>query len=83
VIYGILRAGKLFFGRKKLQLPGETLVVFTETAIVFGDQTILFEDLFYRKGDTKGAIDNWRKALSIHPKYKDALYALSFVGATP
>jgi len=52
LIYGILRAGKLFFGRKKLQLPGETLVVFTETAIVFGDQTILFEDLFYRKGDT-------------------------------
>jgi tetratricopeptide (TPR) repeat protein len=37
----------------------------------------------YRKGDTKGAIDNWHKALSIHPKYKDALYALSFVGATP
>jgi len=35
----------------------------------------------YRKGDTKGAIDNWYKALKIHPKYKDALYALSFVGA--
>lgn len=37
----------------------------------------------YRKGDTKGAVENWRRALSIHPKYKDALYALDFVGATP
>ena len=52
LIYLILRVGKLLFGRKKLQLPAETLVVFTETAIVFGDQTIPFEDLFYRKSDT-------------------------------
>ena len=37
----------------------------------------------YRKGDTTKAIENWRKALSIHPGYQDALYALSFVGATP
>jgi len=37
----------------------------------------------YRKGDTNGAIENWRKALSVHPGYEDALYALNFVGATP
>ena len=37
----------------------------------------------YRKGDTNGAIENWRKALSVHPGYEDALYALSFVGAAP
>ena len=37
----------------------------------------------YRKGDTTGAVENWRKALSIHPGYDDALYALGFVGATP
>jgi tetratricopeptide (TPR) repeat protein len=37
----------------------------------------------YRQGDIKGAIANWRKALSIHPGYEDALYALSFVGAKP
>jgi tetratricopeptide (TPR) repeat protein len=37
----------------------------------------------YRKGDGKKAVENWRKALSIHPGYQDALYALSFVGATP
>jgi len=37
----------------------------------------------YRKGDLNKAIENWRKALSIHPGYADALYALSFVGAAP
>ncbi len=37
----------------------------------------------YRKGDTDGAVGNWRKALSVHPGYEDALYALNFVGATP
>jgi tetratricopeptide (TPR) repeat protein len=37
----------------------------------------------YRKGDGKEAVESWRKALKIHPGYQDALYALSFVGATP
>ena len=37
----------------------------------------------YRQGDTNGAVENWRKALSVHPGYEDALYALNFVGATP
>lgn len=37
----------------------------------------------YRQGDTAGAVEDWRKALSIRPGYEDALYALSFVGATP
>ncbi len=37
----------------------------------------------YRSGDNKGAVENWRKALSVRPDYKDALYALQFVGATP
>jgi len=36
-----------------------------------------------RQGDTTGAIENWRRALSIHPGYEDALYALNYVGATP
>ena len=36
-----------------------------------------------RQGDTNGAVENWRRALSIHPGYQDALYALEFVGATP
>jgi tetratricopeptide (TPR) repeat protein len=37
----------------------------------------------YRKGDTKGAVENWRKALSVHPGYDDAIYALNFVGVQP
>ena len=37
----------------------------------------------YRQGDTNGAVENWRKALSVRPGYEDALYALNFVGATP
>jgi hypothetical protein len=39
----------------------------------------------YRQGDTNGAIEDWRKALSIHPGYEGegARYALKFVGATP
>jgi hypothetical protein len=37
----------------------------------------------FRKGDTTGAIENWRRALSVRPGYEDALYALNFVGATP
>jgi len=52
LIYGILRMGKLLFGRKKLSLPAETRVVFTETALVYEEKTIPFEDLFYRKSDT-------------------------------
>jgi len=51
LIYSILRVGKILFGKKKLQLPAETLVVFTEDALVFEGQTIPFEDLFYRKTD--------------------------------
>src|SRR3954447_26064565 len=52
LIYAILRMGKLLFGKKKLSLPSETTVVFTETALVYADKTIPFEDLFYRKSDT-------------------------------
>lgn len=37
----------------------------------------------YRKGDTNGAVEDWRRALSIRPGYEDALYALNFVGAAP
>jgi len=51
VIYGIVRGGKLIFGRQKLQLEPSTKVVFTETAIVLPGQEIQYEELFYRKSD--------------------------------
>jgi hypothetical protein len=37
----------------------------------------------YRKGDTDGAVENWRKALAVRPGYEDAIYALNFVGVQP
>ena len=37
----------------------------------------------YRKGDIPGAIADWRRALSIRPRYEDALYALNFAGGAP
>lgn len=65
----------------------EDLLVLTDYALQrtdMSEETWLWHGwALYRKGDTNGAVENWRKALSIHPEYKDALYALSFVGATP
>jgi leader peptidase (prepilin peptidase)/N-methyltransferase len=52
VIYGILRAGKLLFGRQRLALPPNTRIVFTETAVHLPDQEIPYEELFYRRSDT-------------------------------
>jgi leader peptidase (prepilin peptidase)/N-methyltransferase len=51
VIYAVLRLGKLLFGRQKLKLPPDTKIVFTETAVCLPEQTILYEELFYRKSD--------------------------------
>ena len=51
LIYGILRAGKLFLGRQKMDLPPATRIVFTETAVQLPGEKIAYEDLFYRKTD--------------------------------
>lgn len=37
----------------------------------------------WKRGDLEGAVANWRKALQVHPGYKDAVYALQFVGVQP
>jgi leader peptidase (prepilin peptidase)/N-methyltransferase len=52
LIYFILRLGKLMFGRQKLELPLDTKIIFTETAVHLPDKEILYEDLFYRQSDT-------------------------------
>jgi leader peptidase (prepilin peptidase)/N-methyltransferase len=52
IVYGIVRAGKLLFGRQRCSLPPGTRVVFTETALVLPDQRIPYEELFYRRTDT-------------------------------
>jgi leader peptidase (prepilin peptidase)/N-methyltransferase len=51
VIYAILRAGKLLFGRQKVELPADTKIVFGESTVVLPDKEIAYGDLFYRKGD--------------------------------
>ena len=52
IFYGVLRLGKLLFGRQKIELPADSRVVFTETAVQLPDKSIPYEDVFYRKTDT-------------------------------
>jgi leader peptidase (prepilin peptidase)/N-methyltransferase len=52
VIYGILRLGKLLFGRQKFSLDPNSRLVFTESALLLPDRQIPYEDIFYRKSDT-------------------------------
>jgi leader peptidase (prepilin peptidase)/N-methyltransferase len=51
VVYGILRLGKLFFGRDRMALEGESRIIFTETAVHLPGKEILYEDVFYRPSD--------------------------------
>jgi leader peptidase (prepilin peptidase)/N-methyltransferase len=52
VVYGILRLGKLLFGRYKLALAPGTRIRFTETALHLPESEMPFDELFYRPGDT-------------------------------
>lgn len=65
----------------------DDLIALTEYALQrtdMSEETWLWHGWgLYRQGDTNGAVENWRRALSIRPGYEDALYALNFVGATP
>ncbi len=51
VIYGILRLGKLLFGRQRVELPENTRILFSETAVHLPDKDIPYEELFYRQSD--------------------------------
>jgi leader peptidase (prepilin peptidase)/N-methyltransferase len=52
MVYGVLRLGKMMFGRLKVDLPENARVIFTETALVLPDREVPYEDIFYRKSDT-------------------------------
>lgn len=52
LIYGILRMGKLLFGRHRIKLPADSRILFTETTVRLPDSEIAYEDLFYRQSDT-------------------------------
>ena len=75
LIYGILRLGKLLFGRQIIELAPGTKIVFTETALQYADQKIPFEELFYRKSD---AILLHAKTLELVDRcYRDCAVQLS------
>jgi len=75
LIYFILRAGKLVFGRQKLALPPDTKIIFTETAVLLPDQEIPYEELFYRQTDTVAL--QARTVELVDRCYKDVLVRLT------
>lgn len=52
LIYAILRVGKLLFGRYRVKLAENSKIIFTETALHLPDETVPFEEVFYRNSDT-------------------------------
>ena len=51
LVYSVLRAGKLLFGREKIALPADARIVFSETALHLPYRDIPYEELFYRQSD--------------------------------
>jgi leader peptidase (prepilin peptidase)/N-methyltransferase len=51
IVYCILRLGKRLFGRHKIALPADTLILFTETGVQWEGQQIPYDELFYRPSD--------------------------------
>ena len=52
IVYGVLRMGKLLFGRLRLKFPENTKLHFSETALHLPGQEISYGDLLHRKSDT-------------------------------
>lgn len=52
VVYGVLRLGKLMFGRLKVELPENARLIFTDSALVLPDREMPYDEIFYRKSDT-------------------------------
>ena len=75
IIYLIVRLGKLAFGRHKVELPAETQIVFTETAVQLPDRAIPYEEVFYRQSDT--IVLSARTVELIDRCYKDVVVRLS------
>src|SRR6185436_3135415 len=74
-IYLILRAGKLMFGRQRVELPADTKIVFSETAVHLPEKDIPYEELFYRQSDV---ITMHARTLELVDRgYRDVLVRLS------
>ena len=46
IVYLILRAGKMAFGKKKIEFPPDSKIIFTETSLQLPDAEYPFEELF-------------------------------------
>ncbi|MSU04073.1 MAG: prepilin peptidase [Pedosphaera sp.] len=51
IVYGMLRLGKLLFGRQRFAFPPNSPLIFGETGITLPDQVVLYEEIFYRASD--------------------------------
>lgn len=51
MIYGVVRLGKLLFGRLRVQLSPSTRIVFHESGLLLPGENISYGELFYRPGD--------------------------------
>ena len=52
LVYAIVRLGKLMFGKMHIQLPESARLIFTETDLILPDESVPYEELFYRKSDS-------------------------------
>lgn len=52
LMYGILRLGKLLFGRQRVKLAPGSRVLFGETGIALPDEEIPYDEVLYREQDT-------------------------------
>ncbi len=50
-VYGVVRLGKLLFGREKIALPEGARVVFHEDGLLLPGRAVPFGDIFYRDSD--------------------------------
>jgi leader peptidase (prepilin peptidase)/N-methyltransferase len=51
LVYGILRGGKLLFGRKKIALPPDATVIFGEESLKLPEEEIPYGEMLYRDSD--------------------------------
>jgi leader peptidase (prepilin peptidase)/N-methyltransferase len=75
LIYAVLRIGKLIFGRQKISVAENSLVVLGESSLTLPDQEIPYEELFYRNSDQ--IVIHGRRVELIDRCYLDAVVKLS------
>ncbi len=51
ITYGVLRLGKLLFGKRVIKLDRDTRVIFSETSVKIAEEETLYEEIFSRDSD--------------------------------